>query len=98
MVLKSNPHWKPDPETFDQTGEMLHGVNITAIMAKQNPFTIGFKFSVALDAKTDKDKNTKQERNEYGSITGCSSLRRTFHDVGCTAQPDTQGKVDSVNR
>ncbi len=97
MGLESNSSRPPDPETLNQTGEMLHGVNITAIMAKQNPVTIGFKFSVALDAKTDKDKNTKQERNEYGSITGCSSLRWTFHNVGCAAQPDTQSKVDSVN-
>ncbi len=78
MVLKSNAHWKPDPETLNQTGEMLHGVNITAIMAKQNSFTIGFKFSRTLDGKTDKDKNTKQERNEMEAILGAVAFGGLF--------------------
>lgn len=78
MVLKSNAHWKPDPEILNQTGEMLHGVNITAIMAKQNPVTIGFKFSRTLDCKTDKDKNTKQERNEMEAILGAVAFGGLF--------------------
>ena len=78
MGLESNSSRPPDPETLNQTGEMLHGVNITAIMAKQNPVTIGFKFSRTLDGKTDKNKNTKQERNKMEAILGAVAFGGLF--------------------
>ncbi len=53
------------PQPLDRTGKMLHGVNITAIIAKQSSFTIGFKFSGALDGKIDKNKYRNRRETKW---------------------------------
>ena len=57
---------------------MLHGVNNTAIIAKQNPFKMGLKFSGALDGKTNKDKTSRQEKNEMEAVLGAVAFGSLF--------------------
>lgn len=59
-------------------GKMLHGVNNTAIIAKQNTVKMGLKFSEALDGKNDKDKTSRQEKNEMEAVLGAVAFGGLF--------------------
>ena len=61
-----------------EPGKMLHGVNNTAIIAKQNSFKMGLKFSGALDSNKDKHRISRQEKNEMEAVLGAVAFGSLF--------------------
>ena len=61
-----NPEeWSDGGGPPERAAKMLHGVNITAIIAKQNPSIMCHKFSGTLDGKANKDKYRNRRETKW---------------------------------